>query len=51
MHQINHPKPHDGQRHELFSMLAVAAHHSMGMALIPEMLIEHELKSGELVNW
>lgn len=48
-HQINHPKPHDGQRHELFSMLAVAAHHGMGMALIPEMLIEDELNSGELV--
>lgn len=49
MHQINHPKPHDGQRHELFSMLAVAAHHGMGMALIPEMLIENELNSSELV--
>lgn len=49
MHQVHHPKPHEGQRHELFSMLAVAAHHAMGVALIPEMLIENELNGGELV--
>jgi len=43
--------PHalDGPRHELFSMLAVAASHGMGVALIPPMLIEAELASGELV--
>ncbi|QIO06077.1 LysR substrate-binding domain-containing protein [Acinetobacter shaoyimingii] len=49
MCQIPHPKPYDGQRHELFSMLAVAAHHHMGMALIPQMLIEQELIKKELV--
>lgn len=49
MCQIQHPKPFDGQRHELFSMLAVAAHHNMGMALIPQMLIEKELRKKELV--
>lgn len=45
---MQHPKPFDGQRHELFSMLAVAASHDMGMALIPQMLIESELQK-ELV--
>lgn len=49
MYKINHPKPYDGQRFELFSMLAVAAHHGMGMALIPQMLIEDELRKKELV--
>lgn len=49
MHRIEHPKPFDGQRHELFSMLAVAASHNMGMALIPQMLIKNELKNDELV--
>ncbi len=43
--------PHalDGPRYELFSMLAVAAAHGMGVALIPPLLIEAELASGELV--
>ena len=43
--------PHalDGPRYELFSMLAVAATHGMGVALMPPMLIEAELASGELV--
>ena len=36
-------------RYELFSMLAVAATHGMGVALIPPLLIEAELASGELV--
>ncbi|MGE8559021.1 LysR family transcriptional regulator [Acinetobacter sp. ANC 4169] len=48
-HQIKHTNPFEGQRHELFSMLAVAANHGMGMALIPQMLIEQELKHKELV--
>ncbi|OTG79430.1 LysR family transcriptional regulator [Acinetobacter sp. ANC 5054] len=47
--KIQHEKPFAGQRHELFSMLAVAATHGMGMALIPKMLIESELKKKELV--
>lgn len=46
---IPHPNPYDGQRHELFSMLAVAATHNMGLALIPRMLIEKELKDGSLI--
>ncbi|MBY0410682.1 MAG: LysR family transcriptional regulator, partial [Burkholderiaceae bacterium] len=43
--------PHalDGPRYELFSMLAVAAAHGMGVALIPLLLIEAELAAGELV--
>lgn len=46
---VSHPNPYDGQRHELFSMLAVAATHGMGMALIPQMLLEKELSDGSLV--
>ena len=49
LHQIQHANPFQGQRHELFSMLAVAATHAMGMALIPQMLIEKELNKQELV--
>lgn len=44
-----HPTPMDGQRHELFSMLAVAATHHMGVALVPQNLLEKELASGDLV--
>jgi LysR family glycine cleavage system transcriptional activator len=42
--------PHDltGMRLELFTMLAQAAIHGMGVALIPSMLIEEELRSGKL---
>lgn len=47
--KIQHEQPFTGQRHELFSMLAVAAIHGMGMALIPKMLIEAELQKKELV--
>lgn len=38
-----------GPRFELFSMLAQAAKHDMGVALIPPMMIEDELASGDLV--
>lgn len=38
-----------GPRYELFSMLAQAAMHGMGVALIPPMLIERELADGRLV--
>ena len=48
-HQVHQPKADEGQRHELFSMLAVAASHAMGVALIPQMLIEQELKNQALV--
>lgn len=37
-----------GPRYELFSMLAQAAIHGMGVALIPPFLIEQELASGRL---
>lgn len=46
---VNAPYALDGPRYELFSMLAVAATHGMGAALIPPMLIEAELARGELV--
>ncbi|BBL20439.1 MULTISPECIES: LysR substrate-binding domain-containing protein [Acinetobacter] len=45
----DYPYAMEGQRHELFSMLAVAASHHMGVALIPQMLLEKEFGSGELV--
>lgn len=38
-----------GPRYELFTMLAQAAMHDMGVALIPPMMIEEELASGRLV--
>jgi len=40
---------HSGPRYELFSMLAIAAAHGLGVALMPSMLIEAELARGELV--
>lgn len=46
---LYHPGAQEGQRHELFSMLAVAASHHLGLALIPENLIQHELATGDLV--
>lgn len=39
-----------GPRLELFSMLAQAAMHNMGVALIPPFLIQEELASGRLVT-
>ena len=38
-----------GPRYELFSMLAQAAMHGMGVALIPPLLIQRELAEGHLV--
>ncbi|MCL5042951.1 MAG: LysR family transcriptional regulator [Gammaproteobacteria bacterium] len=40
----------NGTRLELFSMLAQAAMHGMGVALIPPFLIRDELSSGRLIN-
>jgi len=39
-----------GPRFELFSMLAEAAIHCMGIALIPRFLVEEELKRGLLIR-
>jgi DNA-binding transcriptional LysR family regulator len=38
-----------GPRYELFSMLAQAAMHDMGIALIPPFLIQRELAEKRLV--
>ena len=38
-----------GPRMELFSMLAMAAVHEMGVALMPRLLIEDELARAELI--
>ncbi|MFM1908034.1 MAG: hypothetical protein RLZZ591_1711 [Pseudomonadota bacterium] len=41
--------PLRGPRYELFSMLAAAAVHGLGVALIPRLLVAHELATGTLV--
>ena len=46
---LNVPRDLAGPRYELFSMLAQAAAHGMGVALIPPFLIERELADGRLV--
>jgi len=46
---VDAPDALRGPRLELFSMLAVAAAHGMGVALVPAMLVEAELARGELV--
>lgn len=38
-----------GPRYELFSMVAAAAVHGLGAALVPRLLVEPELRRGELV--
>lgn len=47
--QLNVPRDMTGPRYELFSMLAQAAMHDMGIALIPPFLIQRELKERRLV--
>ena len=46
---MNVPRDMTGPRYELFSMLAQAAIHEMGVALIPPLLIQRELGEGRLV--
>ncbi|WP_397380911.1 LysR family transcriptional regulator [Pseudomonas sp.] len=46
---LNTPRDMAGPRYELFSMLAQAAIHEMGVALIPPFLIRRELAEGRLV--
>ncbi len=48
-HRVREVAALAGPRYELFSMLAMAAASGMGVALIPRMLIQRELASGELV--
>lgn len=43
------PQSMAGPRYELFSMLAMAAIHGLGIALMPRMLVEAELAQGLLV--
>jgi DNA-binding transcriptional LysR family regulator len=47
--QLNIPRDMTGPRYELFSMLAQAAMHDMGVALIPPFLIQRELAEKRLV--
>lgn len=46
---LNIPRDMTGPRYELFSMLAQAAMHDMGIALIPPFLIRRELQEGRLM--
>ncbi|PZQ73291.1 MAG: LysR family transcriptional regulator [Variovorax paradoxus] len=46
---VEAPRARSGPRYELFSMLAMAAAHGLGVALMPLLLIEAELARGELV--
>ena len=46
---LNIPRDMTGPRYELFSMLAQAAMHDMGVALIPPFLIQRELAEKRLV--
>ena len=46
---LNVPRDMTGPRYELFSMLAQAAMHDMGIALIPPFLIQRELAEARLV--
>lgn len=46
---VSTPRDMAGPRYELFSMLAQAAIHEMGIALIPPFLIRRELEEGLLV--
>lgn len=47
--ELNVSRDLGGPRYELFSMLAQAAVHEMGLALIPPFLIQRELREGSLV--
>ncbi|WP_434559490.1 LysR family transcriptional regulator [Pseudomonas sp. Z4-20] len=47
--ELTIPRDLTGPRYELFSMLAQAAMHDMGIALIPPFLIQRELAEGRLV--
>ncbi len=44
------PKALAGPRYELFSLTVAAAVCAMGVALVPRLLVEHELASGQLVQ-
>ena len=47
--QVDAPAARGGPRYELFSMLASAASHGLGVALMPTMLVQDELARGELI--
>ena len=47
--RVDAPNARGGPRYELFSMLATAATHGLGVALMPTMLVADELARGDLV--
>ncbi|SCK07259.1 DNA-binding transcriptional regulator, LysR family [Variovorax sp. HW608] len=46
---VDAPRAHSGPRYELFSMIAIAAAHGLGVALMPTLAIRNEIARGELV--
>jgi DNA-binding transcriptional LysR family regulator len=46
---VDAPQAMAGPRYELFSMQTAAATHGLGMALMPTLLVESELRNGTLV--
>lgn len=46
---VSAPNALSGPRYELFSMTATAAAEGLGLALVPRLLVEAELRRGELV--
>lgn len=46
---VDAPNARGGPRYELFSLLAAAAAHGLGVALMPTMLVADELARGEVV--
>lgn len=47
---FEHPQPHVGPRFEHFHMVIRAAASKMGIALLPRLLVEEELASGQLAT-
>lgn len=47
--KVDAPRPHSGPRYDLFTMIASAATHGLGVALMPALMIQTELARGELV--
>ena len=47
--KVDAPRPHSGPRYDLFTMIASAAAHGLGVALMPTLMIQTELTRGELV--
>lgn len=47
---LKHPDPRSGPHYDSFATLIEAVRSGMGIALVPRLYVEHELKIGELVQ-